>query len=327
MQIFSQLSEVASRPPAVVTVGFFDGVHRGHQQRVRRTAELAERQDARPALVTCWPHPLAVSQPTQPLSLLTTLDEKVEALRALAAVEVAVVVPSTPELARLSPDECLAALLDRFDVRGLVVGPDLTLGYDRAGAVAWLRNAGAANGFVVEVVAVDAGGTRISSARIRECVAAGRVDEAADLLGRRYSLAGTVVQGDQRGRLLGFPTANLWVDPVKLLPGNGVYAVWVRLAGDEQARRAGVANIGVRPTFGPGRPPMVEVHLLDTQLDLYGQQLVTEFAARLREERRFDGVDALKAQIGADVERARALLAAGPAPEIGSARGERSRSA
>jgi riboflavin kinase/FMN adenylyltransferase len=335
MQVLFQLDDVRSRLPAVLTIGFFDGVHRGHQRLVRRTAEFAAQERARAALVTFWPHPLTVLRPAEPVRLLTTLEEKLELLGALGGLDTTVVMPFTPELARLSPEGSLQALREHFELRGMVEGPGFAFGRDRAGNVAWLRHQGADEGFAVETLQMEAGGERISSSRIRDQIVAGQVEEAAALLGRRYTLAGTVVRGDQRGRLLGFPTANLRVDPVKLIPGNGVYAVRVRLPSEGGASEGGaseagtseaaaVANIGVRPTFGEGSPPVVEVHLLDSEIDLYEQRLVVQFVSRLREERRFPGVEALKAQIALDAERARALLAASATSAVNDAGGERS---
>ena len=345
MQVLFQLADAQPRLPAVLTIGFFDGVHRGHQRLVRRAADLAAQERARAVLVTFWPHPLAVLRPAEPVHLLTTLEEKLELLGALGGLDTTVVMPFTPELARLSPEEYLQALREHFALRGMVEGPDFTFGRERTGNVGWLRRVGAAEGFAVETLQVEAGGERISSSRIRDHIVAGQVEEAAALLGRRYTLAGTVVRGDQRGRLLGFPTANLRVDPVKLIPGNGVYAVRVRLPSADATSEEGtseegtseegtseegtsgaaaVANIGVRPTFGEGSPPVVEVHLLDRAIDLYEQRLVVQFVSRLREERRFPGVEALKAQIAADAQRARALLAARPTPAVDGAGGERS---
>jgi riboflavin kinase/FMN adenylyltransferase len=308
MRIVSQLADVAVREPVVLTIGAFDGVHRGHQALVRRATERAAQEGARAALVTFWPHPLAVLRPEEAPKLLTTRDEKMERLRALGGLDVVLEMPFTPQLAQLTPEAFLAALRDRLEIRGVVEGPNFAFGRDRAGDVAWLRRAGEAAGFAVETLEVEAGGQRVGSGRIRALVAAGQVEDATELLGHSYIVAGTVIEGDKRGRLLGFPTANLRVDPVKLLPANGVYAVRARLPGEERTLRMGVANVGVRPTFGEGSPPLVEVHLLDESPDLYGQWLEAEFVARLREERRFSGVDALRAQIHADAERARTLL-------------------
>jgi riboflavin kinase / FMN adenylyltransferase len=308
MHTVSQLAEIATREPAILTIGFFDGVHRGHQALVRRVSERAARESARAVLVTFWPHPLTVLQPDEPLSLLTMLDEKLERVGALGGLDLAVVLPFTTELSRLSPEQFLDTLRERFDVRGLVEGPDFAFGHNRAGDVSWLRRAGAARGFDVETLQVDAGGARISSTRIRDLIARGGVIEATELLGYPYMLTGEVIEGDQRGRLLGFPTANLRLDPVKLLPANGVYAVRVRLPADARPERPGVANIGVRPTIGEDNRRLLEVHLLDAQLDLYGQRLTVEIVARLRDEQRFPGLDALKAQIAVDADQARALL-------------------
>jgi riboflavin kinase / FMN adenylyltransferase len=309
MQVVSQLADVGMPAPAVLTIGFFDGVHRGHQALVRRTAERAAEAGGRAVLVTCWPHPRTLLGPVEPPQLLTVQEEKLERLRALGALDLAVVAPLADDLARLSPDAFLQRLRDRFDLRGLIVGADIAFGC-AGGDAAWLRRIGQSAGFPVDILEVDVGGLRVSSARIRDLVAAGGVEPAAHLLGYTYSLAGTVVEGDKRGRALGYPTANLWLDSAKLLPANGIYAVRVRLEGDARAGRMGAASVGVRPTFGEGNARLVEVHVLDADLDLYGQRLEAEFVAWLRPELRFSDVEALKAQMRADIERTRALLAA-----------------
>jgi riboflavin kinase/FMN adenylyltransferase len=311
MRVVSRLADVTTREGAVLTIGFFDGVHRGHQQLAQRTAELARRQRARAVAVTFWPHPMAILQPEEPLSLLTTLEEKLALLEALDTLDLVVVIPFTPDLALQSPEAFLGSLRDRFDIRAMVEGPDFRFAHERQGTLDWLRHVGEAGGFSVESLEVRSGGERISSTRIRRLIADGQVEAAAELLGASYRLVGTVVQGDQRGRLLGFPTANLRVDPVKLVPGHGVYAVRAMVAGEAPATRRAVANVGVRPTFGEGRTPLVEVHVLDATLDLYGQPLRTEWIARLREERRFEGLEALKAQIGADAAQVRNMLTEG----------------
>lgn len=310
MQVVSQLSDIPQREPAVLTVGFFDGVHRGHQRLVSRTGELAGRAGARAVLVTFWPHPLSILRPEEPVRLLTTLEEKLALLDALGGLDIAVVMAFTSELAQLSPEAYLGTLHDYFAPRAYVEGPDFALGRNRSGNVDWLRHAGEMGGFAVETLDVEMDGQRVSSTFVRARIAAGEVETASRLLGRPYALTGTVIEGDRRGRLLGFPTANLRLDPQKLVPAHGVYAVRVGVPGDERIVRPGVANIGVRPTFGEGNAPLVEVHLLDAEVDLYGQPVTTQFIARLRDERRFPGLDALKAQIAEDAGRARTLLGA-----------------
>jgi riboflavin kinase/FMN adenylyltransferase len=305
--------------PVALAVDFFDGVHRGHRRLVERAAELARAHGVRPVAVTFWPHPHAVAYPQTSEGLLSTLEEKLDLLTALDAVDTTVVIASTPELAALPPEQFLDRLAASFEPVAMIAGTDVAPGanhdqdrdHDSADDRALLMAAGQRRGWTVERVDVRDGDERITSARIRALVREGRIEDAARLLGRPYRLAGEVVKGDQRGRLLGFPTANLHIDERKTLPANGVYAVRVRLPGEAQATHAGVANVGVRPTFSGEHRLLVEVHLLDAAMDLYGLELGADLVARLREERRFDGVEALKAQIGRDAQMARERLAAG----------------
>lgn len=308
MRVYSGLAEVPAGTQAVLTIGFFDGVHRGHQALIRRVRSLADELGVEAGLVTFWPYPGSVLRGETPVRLLATLDEKVGLLRACGGLDFVVVMAFTSELARLGPDDYLGRLRERIAIWGLVEGTDFRFGRDRSGDVAWLRRAGAADGFVVETLEVEAGGERISSTRVRERVAAGAVAEAAELLGRPYSLAGTVVHGDARGRMLGFPTANLRLDPILLLPANGIYAVRAGLPGEPAPERPSVASVGVRPTVVEGGERLVEVHLLDADLDLYGQRLDAAFIAWLRDERRFVSLEALIAQMRVDAAQARALL-------------------
>jgi riboflavin kinase/FMN adenylyltransferase len=300
--------------PAVVTIGFFDGVHRGHERLVVRAGELSHAAGSRAVAVTFWPRPKDVLRPDEQAPLLTTLDEKLAIFEGLGLLDAVLVIPFSEALADLSPE----AFLDRVGAfcapQALVEGDDFALGRARTGDVATLRRIGAERGFTVETLDVrDDAGERISSSSIRALVRAGDVAGAAMLLGRHSPLTGEVVRGDQRGRLLGFPTANLRVDARKALPANGVYAVRARLPGEAAAERPAVCNIGVRPTFGGEPKLLVEVHLLDAAMDLYGLPLGIELVARLRDERRFGGVDELKAQIARDADQARALLAGGAA--------------
>lgn len=309
MEIVTKLSALAPREPAIVTIGQFDGVHVGHQALVRRTAELADARNARAVAVTFWPHPLRVLRPDDPVPLLTTYDQKLALLADMGALDTLVVVPVSTESVRDSADALLTRLQECYEIRALVESPDFAVGGNRAGDLVWARGVGERFGFTVEVVEVERDGARVSSRRIRELVVAGAVESATSLLGRTYTVEGTVARGDQRGRLLGFPTANLRLDPAQLIPANGVYAVRVGLEGERELTRPGVANIGVRPTFGADNARLVEVHLLDAARDLYDRPLRAGFVARLREERRFSGVDALKTQIAADAAQARTLLA------------------
>ena len=312
MRVEYDLGTLAPLGPAVLTMGAFDGVHRGHTRLAARAAELALERSARAVAVTFWPHPDAVVRPDTRLELLTTLDERLELLAGLGLLDAAVVIPFTDQLAALGPDAFLDAIGTWCRPIAFVEGPDFAFGHKRAGNLDFLRQAGARRNFIVETIDVradESGGERVSSALIRALVRDGAVERATRLLGRPYSLSGEVVGGDRRGRLLGFPTANLRLDERKLLPALGIYAVRVRLPGETAARHAGVASIGVRPQFKSERHVLAEVHLLDTTIDLYGLTIETQLVARLREERRFESVEALVDQMGRDVRQARDLLA------------------
>jgi riboflavin kinase / FMN adenylyltransferase len=314
MRVEYDLGRPAALGPAALTIGVFDGVHRGHQRLISRAAEIAAERGAAAAAVTFWPPPVAVLRPDAAPPLLTTLDERLDRLADLGRLDAAVVMPFDDALSRLSPE----AFLDRLDAFcrpiALIEGPDFAVGHKRAGNLAYLREAGERRGFTVETLEVTDDGERISSSRIRALLSEGDLAGATRLLGRAYTLSGEVIEGDRRGRQLGFPTANLRLDPRKLLPARGVYAVRVRLPGEsaEVFGHLGVCNIGVRPTFGGEPRLLVEVHLLDASMDLYGLPLVLALVARLRDERRFSGIEELKAQIAADAAQARALLSGEP---------------
>ncbi len=295
-------------PPwrAVLTIGGFDGVHRGHQALLAVLREAAREFQARPVVVTFDPLPRAVLRNKHENFYLTLADEKV-ALLAQHGAHGVLLLPFDRELAARPGRAFIAELHARLRFPCLCVGYNFALGRNREGDVTALRAWGAEMGYQVRVVGpiTVPGLGVVSSSRIREALAQGRVDRAARFLGRWYALQGPVVPGDARGRALGFPTANLEPDPRKALPARGVYATWAWV-GDEPW--PAVVNIGYRPTFGPTPRPRVEAHLLDFQGDLYGRHLRLEFVQRLREERSFPSVDALRAQIARDVQRAREVL-------------------
>lgn len=310
MRVEYILGGLAPLGPVALTIGTFDGVHRGHQELLARAAEVARERGLQAVALTFWPQPVAVLQPEVQVVLLSMLDERVALLAATGMLDAVVVMPFTSELAALSP----AAFLDRIAVwcepRIVIEGPDFALGNGRRGDLAFLREEGARRGFAVESLTVEDAGERISSTRIRALLAANEFGMATRLLGHPYTIWGEVVTGDQRGRLLGFPTANLRLDPRKALPANGIYAVRVGLPGEARATHPGVASIGVRPTFGRDPRPLVEIHLFDTTIDLYGVTLAVEVVAWLREERRYADVEALIAQMTLDAQQARKLLMA-----------------
>jgi riboflavin kinase/FMN adenylyltransferase len=291
-------------PPTACTIGVFDGVHRGHRRLLAATTAAAREIGGIAVAVTFEPHPRAVLDPANVPPELTTLDEKRERLTA-AGVDRVVVVNFTREVSQWSAEVFCERLLDRFDLRRLVVGPGFALGRDRQGDVDYLRRLGTGRGFSVETVEAETeDGEPISSTRIRSLLVSGAVEDAANLLGHPYFLDGTVERGERVGWRLGFPTANLGVEPGKCLPELGIYATWVRI---QDRWLPAASSIGYRPTFGGDRLTL-EAHLLDFDGDLYGQRVRLAFVRRLREERWYPDEAALIDQMRLDVIETRALL-------------------
>lgn len=291
---------------AVVTVGTFDGVHRGHRRVLDDLVRRADASGRESVLVTFDPHPLRVVRPESAPPLLTPTEEK-KPLLAESGVHHAVILAFTRELQQFSArDFVVRILLGRLGMRELVIGYDHGFGRGREGSVDTMRELGGELGFAVDVVdAVLLDGEPVSSTRIRNALATGDVREAARCLGRRYSLQGPVVHGQRRGRDLGFPTANIALrDPEKMVPLPGIYAVfgWVG-----ETRVPGLLHLGPRPAF-PGDPPTIELYLMDFSGDLYGRELRVDFCERLRDIRPFDSVEALIAQMREDEAAGRALL-------------------
>lgn len=302
------------RPRACVTIGVFDGVHLGHRALLEAVRLGAREIGGESVVVTFDPHPAAVLAPNRLPGLLTTTEEKVERLRA-EGIDRVVVMAFDRSLAALLPEEFLDGPLAReLALARLVVGHDFALGRDRVGTTARLAELGGTRGFSVErLEAVREAGEVVSSTRIREALRAGDLDRVAALLGRPWSFRGPVVPGDGRGRTLGIPTANIEPPAGKLMPPHGVYAVRVgRLDGpgfdSSSGRLSGVMNFGVRPTF-QGVGPRAEVHLLGGAVQVAGARLDVSVVGRIRDERRFDGPEALRTQIAADIAAARELFA------------------
>ena len=294
---------------AVITVGTFDGVHRGHTLVLERTAERARASEIKSVALTFDPHPLDVVNPSATPPLLTLWDEKLEALSQTSIDEVALV-PFTPELASLSAEQFVEKiLLKRHHMKELLIGHDHGFGRGRAGDAESLRMIGRRLGFPVEVVPAVLGsdGAPISSTAIRRAIAHGDLARAADGLGRRYSFAGRVARGAGRGRGLGYPTINIELaSKRKLLPPHGVYAVHVEsVAG----ALGGMMNFGPRPTFGDAAITL-EVHLFDSSGDWYGRHVRVEFVSRLRDTMKFAGPQELVKQLENDARNARAALTA-----------------
>jgi len=320
MKILSDLSQ-ASAEPSSLTVGYFDGVHRGHRYLIGQAQASASRQKLRTVLLSFYPHPSVVLRGAEPF-YLSTRDEKI-ALLAELGLDVIIVQPFTPGLAKTRALEFVDVLVRQTGMVEMWVGPDFALGYRREGDIPFLRRTGQERGFSVNVVnRLKLDDLAINSSRIRQDLREGNVTLAARCLGRPYCLQGPVVIGAQRGRTIGFPTANVEVPAERAVPANGVYAAWAQLK-DERYRA--VVNVGTRPTFtqpvptllpqgaragstGDDRPRTIEAHLMDFSRDIYGQRLALDFVTRLRPEQRFNGIDELVAQIHRDVRRARKML-------------------
>ena len=305
MQQIYGLAAARLEQPSLVTIGVFDGVHRGHQHLLRRLVAQA-RADGRLAVVqSFFPHPDVVLRGLTGRYYLTSPEQQA-ALLAELGVDVLVTQPFDDALRQVRAGDYVDLLLDRLQMRALWIGPDFALGYRREGDAAYLRQRGAETGFELRVVDLlaDGGPEAIRSTAVRQALADGDVEQARALLGRPYAVAGPVVQGDRRGHLIGFPTANVGVWEQQMVPANGVYAGWATLGAD---RLMAVTNVGVRPTFG-GQDVTVEAYLLDFDATIYGQELALTFERRLRPEMKFSGIDALVAQIRADAEAGRAYL-------------------
>ncbi len=297
------------KPPSwhqpVLALGNFDGLHRGHLKIIERVRRRADERGGVALVLTFDPHPTHVVRPDKAPKLLMTPSEKFEAL-AHAGMDGAAVVRFTRELSLWTPEQFVErVLVEWLHVAEVWVGANFLFGHDRAGNFSLLRLLGARYGFRAEKIdPVRYKDFVVSSTRVRRLVAEGRVDEAAALRGRHYFIEGSVVQGDGRGRQLGFPTANV-ASVNELIPPDGVYATLLLLDG---AIRSSITNIGVRPTFGGGGAPVVETHVFDFDGDLYGRTVRVAFVQRLRDERPFPGVDALRHQIEADCAHARGLF-------------------
>jgi riboflavin kinase / FMN adenylyltransferase len=296
---------------SVVTIGAYDGVHLGHQAVIAEVRRLAAERDARSVVVTFDRHPAMVVRPESAPPLLTDLDQKLELL-ARTGVDGTFVVHFDEVRATEEPEDFVKeVLVDGLNATAVVVGEDFHFGHHRRGNVALLREIGAREGFEVLPVPLipraDGVEEPISSTAVRRSLAGGEVDIAAHLLGRPYEVRGIVVVGDKRGRLLGFPTANVEVPNLVCLPADGVYAGWYERP-DGQVYPCAI-NLGRRPTFYEHADhSLLEAHLLDFAGDLYGERAEVRFVHFLRSERKFDGVDALISQLKRDIEGARHIL-------------------
>lgn len=304
MLVFHELSDLSSRTGRTsLAIGNFDGVHLGHQALIRSMLKKAQEEKLRPTVLTFYPHPVEVLKPHKKLERLTTTQEKLALLESLG-VEQVLVAKFDAELSKLSPEQFFSEYLDLgLKAKSLHVGFNFCFGKDRQGNTDTLLRLAQEKGIFLKVEdQVNADGERVASSSIRGYLAEGNVGHAALLLGRPYSITGQVVKGDQRGRLLGFPTANLRCPQDKALPKNGVYQAVVHW--QREALRA-VVNVGVRPTFTTeALAPVIEVHILNFESDIYDEFLTVHFLGRIRDEKKFSSVDELKKQISEDIKKA-----------------------
>jgi riboflavin kinase / FMN adenylyltransferase len=310
VRVWRSMTEVpADLGRTVVTIGNFDGVHLGHQHVVRRAVEVAGEVGVDDVVaVTFDPHPIAVLRPEHAPPTLTTIDERL-ALLEDAGVDDVLVVPFSREIAGWTPEEFIDRIVvGALHAKAVVVGANFRFGNRAAGDCATLREAGATRDFVVEGITLDGGPQVWSSTYVRNCLAAGDVAGAAEALGRPFSVQGTVVKGDERGRELGFPTANVPTDDVGAAPADGVYAGWLKRLDTGEELPAAI-SVGTNPTFDGERERRVESYVLDrTDLELYGVEVEVTFVERLRGMVRFEGVDKLVETMHDDVRRAREIL-------------------
>ena len=304
MQIEKELAKVKPQKDMLLTVGVFDGVHIGHQRLLTHLRDEARKKGWLSGVVTFSSHPEVVLSTENELLWLNDLETRVGLLRDLG-IDVVVILPFSSELAQLSAREFVQLLKEHLKMRGLVIGPDFAMGRGREGDAENLRLLGKEMGFSFELIpAVVLDGLVVSSSAIRQALTQGDMKSVEKLTGHLFRLSGRVVSGDGRGRTLGFPTANLAMEPEQALPSDGVYAT---IAHVDHRLMPSVTNIGVRPTF-EGSKHLVETYIFDFEGDLLGQKFTIDLVDRIRDEKHFDTVEELKAQISRDVEQARRIL-------------------
>jgi len=304
VQVEKELARIKPQKDTMISVGVFDGVHLGHQRLLTHLRDEARNKNLLSCVVTFKSHPEVILGGANKLLWLSDLETRTELIRSLG-IDIVIALPFSAELARLTARRFVELLKEHLRMRGLIVGPDFALGRDREGDAEKLRLLGKEMNFSVEVIPVVViDGLVVSSSTIREALAEGDMKKVEKLIGRFFSLTGKVVTGDRRGRSLGFPTANLDLRPDQALPADGIYAT---ITHTDDNSLPSVTNIGIRPTFDE-KKRLVETYILDFQGDLLGQKITVDLVDRLRDEKRFDTVDELKAQITKDVEQSRKIL-------------------
>ena len=303
-QVEQELAQAAPDKETVLTIGVFDGVHLGHNALLSEIKAQAEQLNALSCVVTFRYHPDELLSPNKSLPYLTSLNQRVKLLKT-KGIDLVVTVTFNAELAALEAREFIMLLKKYLKMRGLVVGPDFALGKGRQGNIEYLRQVGRELGFTVTTVPpVQVKNETVSSTAIRNALADGDMKRVENLAGRYFSFTGKVVEGEKRGRRLGFPTANLDVHPRQALPPFGIYATLAHISGKTYQS---VTNIGIRPTFSEGRRT-IEVYILDFDKDIYGKELRVDFIAKLRDEKKFSSVDELIKQMSDDVKQGRQIL-------------------
>lgn len=309
MRIHTDIEAIEGIKRPVLTIGTFDGVHLGHRVIIDRLNEIAAQEEGESVLLTFHPHPRTVVRESTRIELLTTMEERLELLRE-AGLQHVIIHPFTKEFSRISALAYVRDLLvNKIGVHYAVVGYDHHFGRNREGDIHLFHELSEVYGFKVEEISAQTiQEVEVSSTKVRKALRDGDLKKVKAYLGYNYKVVGTVVKGDGRGKGLGFPTANVLPDdPDKLIPGNGVYAVKVKL--ENEAIAAGMLNIGTRPTFNQEQKEVrIEVHLFDQKEDLYGKQLVLEFISRIRGEKKFDGAESLIHQLNKDRKSALQVL-------------------
>lgn len=305
MEIEQELANMTPQGETFLTIGVFDGVHAGHRHLLKQLQQRAAERNLLSGVVTFNPHPQSVLHPHDQLPWLSSLDDRVTTFRQLG-VNVVAVLTFTPELAQLSARDFMSLLKKYLRMRGIMVGPDFALGRAGEGNINLLRTLGHEMKFAVEVIPpYTINGEVVSSTLIRQALIQGDMKRVEKLMGRHFYLTGKVVTSDKRGRVLGFPTANLDVKPQQALPDNGIYATITEIDGKQFPS---ATNIGTRPTFGEGAK-MVETHLLNYIGNLYGKEIRVEFVQKLRDEQCFPSPEELRIQIEKDIREVEVILA------------------
>jgi riboflavin kinase / FMN adenylyltransferase len=301
----------------VITIGNFDGMHRGHQFLLRELRQQAEALDCIPVMLTFTPHTMRVVRPEINFLTLTTTEEKLALAREICSITESIVITFTPAVIAMTATQFFDELRAHYPIKGLVLGEDARLGRDRESDVTFVQAYGKQHGLTVKILPLKhENGERISSTRIRKFISEGNITTANALLGHPVRISGRIEHGEKRGRLLGFPTANLHSDHDRLYPADGIYAVHAYVQEDIEPETGvpqhiyqGAAYVGTNPTFA-GTERRLEVHLLDTDIDLYGKHLVVDFIAHVRGDRQFAGSEDLQKQIFThDLPQTRVLLA------------------